>query len=368
MINNVMSRKYIKDKISVVIPIYNESKNISILINNIINELKNKNYEVIIVDDESDDGSIEEVLKISQKNEGIKVIQKMNDKGLTQSIKFGLQTITGDIFIVMDGDGQHDPKDISKMFNVIKKNDLVIGYRDLTKIRSIGQFRKKMSIFFNKFVNLLLGTNLIDPLTGFFMGKTKILKKNFFDLSNDGFKVLIDLIHVNKNKIKISEIEINFKKREFGKSKLDSRVAFSFFTQLLSLSTFGIFSSKFIGFIMIGSVGLLVHLSVFFLLYSFELSFLVSFFISTFIATINNFFLNHYFNFYIYTRISSLKLIIIALPKYFLITLPGSISSISSANFIHSEYNTTIIFPALIGIIIDITFKYYLSKKWVWKN
>lgn len=51
MINNVMSRKYIKDKISVVIPIYNESKNISILINNIINELKNKNYEVIIVDD-----------------------------------------------------------------------------------------------------------------------------------------------------------------------------------------------------------------------------------------------------------------------------------------------------------------------------
>ena len=119
---------------------------------------------------------------------------------------------------------------------------------------------------------------------------------------------------------------------------------------------------------MIGSLGLLIHLNIFFLLIFFELSFLISFFISTIFATFSNFFLNHFFNFFSYTKISSLQLIITALPKYILITLPGTISSISSANFIHSEYNTVIIFPALIGIMIDITFKYFLSKKWVWKN
>lgn len=363
-----MNRKYINNKISIVIPIYNEHKNISILINNLIEELKYKDCEFIIVDDGSDDGSIEEVLKIAQINERVKIIQKMNDRGLLQSIKFGLQTISGEIFIVMDGDGQHDPKDISKMLNIINKNDLIIGYRDLKNSKSLGQIRKKISIFFNKCINFILGTNLTDPLTGFFMGKTNILNKDFFNLGSDGFKILIDLIYVNKKKIQIKEVKINFKRREFGVSKLDTRIAFSFFTQLMSLSTFCVFSSKFIGFIIIGFIGLLIHLVIFVLLISFELSFQVSFIISTIFATFNNFFLNHFFNFFSFTKISSMSLLFIALPKYILITMPGTFSSISSANFIHSEYDTSIIIPALIGIIIDITFKYYLSKKWVWKN
>jgi len=361
-------RHHIQNKISIVIPIYNELNNITILIKDLIKILKNNNFEIIVVDDGSTDGSIIEILNLCNNDHRINIIQRMNDRGLVQSIKFGIQSISGEFFIVMDGDGQHDPNDINKMLNLIKHKDLIIGYRNLKKLETITPIRKLASIICNHVINIILRTQLKDPLTGFFMGRSSILNKKFFNMNTEGFKILIDLVYSNKNKILIDEVMINFRNRKFGESKLDSRIAFSFVTQMISLSLFGLISSKFIGFSLIGITGLLVHASIFYFLINIDLSFFLSFLISTIFATFNNFFLNHFFNFVHSSGCKSKKVFIYSLTKYFLITLPGTITSIGASNFIYTEYNLGILLPAFIGITMDITFKYFLSKKWVWGN
>ncbi len=88
-------RKFIKNKISIIIPTYNEAENINTLLEEIINEVKNKEYEIIIVDDGSNDETVNNIFKNYNQNNKIKVIQREYDRGLLQSIKFALQSISG---------------------------------------------------------------------------------------------------------------------------------------------------------------------------------------------------------------------------------------------------------------------------------
>ena len=200
-------RKFIKNKVSIIIPTYNEEDNINNLIVQVLNALKNVNCEIIIVDDGSTDQTAEIILKIFEDNANVKLIQREeSSKGLLQSIKFALQTITGEYFAVMDGDGQHTPDDLLTLINELETSDFVIGVRDLKNTASISTFRRNLSKFFNKILSVMLGKVISDPLTGFFAGKISILNKKFFWIDNSGFKILLDLLFSNKgNNIKITE-------------------------------------------------------------------------------------------------------------------------------------------------------------------
>ena len=111
-------RKFIEKKISIVIPTLNEESNIIQLINEINNELSDIDYEIIIVDDGSTDATAKKILNEFKDNQSVKLIQRQHDKGLVQSIKFGLQSITGEYFVVMDGDRQHSPSNIKTLLTM----------------------------------------------------------------------------------------------------------------------------------------------------------------------------------------------------------------------------------------------------------
>ena len=142
-------RKFIKNKLSIIIPTYNEAENINNLLEEIINEIKNREYEIIIVDDGSSDETVSNIFMQYNQNSNIKVIQREHDRGLLQSIKFALQSISGEYFLVMDGDGQHSPKDINVLLNELHHNDLAIGSRDLENLTSMHKSRVNLSKFFN---------------------------------------------------------------------------------------------------------------------------------------------------------------------------------------------------------------------------
>ena len=238
-------RKFIEKKISIVIPTLNEESNIIQLINEINNELSDIDYEIIIVDDGSTDATAKKILNEFKDNQSVKLIQRQHDKGLVQSIKFGLQSITGEYFVVMDGDRQHSPSNIKTLLSGLQENDLAIGVRNLKNLNVISIKRLFLSKFFNKILQLILSTKISDPLTGFFAGKVSLLNQKFFLLANSGFKVLLDLIFSNKkNKINIIEKEIKFNARVEGTSKLNAHVGFSFITQILSYLFNGLLSSK----------------------------------------------------------------------------------------------------------------------------
>ena len=115
--------------ISIVIPTYNEVKNIIPLLRNLINILNNFEYEIIIVDDDSPDGTSEEIDKFMNDNKRIKLITRIGRSGLSSAIKEGLLFARGKYLLVLDGDGQHDPSFILNMVNTIEnsKAAIVIG-------------------------------------------------------------------------------------------------------------------------------------------------------------------------------------------------------------------------------------------------
>ena len=362
-------RKFIKDKISIIIPTFNEGENINKLIDGIIHEVKNREFEIIIVDDGSEDQTVDNIFSIYKNNNSIKVIQREYDRGLVQSIKFALQSITGEYFVIMDGDGQHSPKDINLLVSDLKQNDLVIGCRDLANITAISKQRALLSKFFNSLVSIILSKKLADPLTGFFAGNISILNKKFFLLSNSGFKILLDLIFSNKkSNIKISEKTINFISRDSGNSKLGSQVVFSFITQIISYIFNGLISSKFIGFLIIGAFGFVIHFSILFLSLNYlQQSFYYSHVIATLITATINFILNNYLNFY-NSDIKDSKSLFFALLKYYLINLPGFLTSIGGASFVYNTMTKNPYFSSFAGVILETIFKYIISKTWIWKS
>lgn len=358
-----------KNKLSIVIPTYNEAENIVGLINEILSTLNRINFEIIVVDDDSKDSTAKKILKNFKENNRIILIRRKYDRGLVQSIKQGLQTITGSLFLVMDGDGQHDPRDIIGMLKLLKKSDLVIGIRKFDSNKSISETRQSLSKFFNFLTRIVLKKKIKDPLTGFFAGKIFLLNKKFYSINNSGFKVLLDLIFANKENLnKISEKKINFRTRKKGKSKLDFSIFFSFITQLISYLFNGLISSRFIGFILIGGCGFLLH---FFLMFYFlkmtNLNFIFCHSVSTFIASTFNFTINNYLNFYDY-KLKDFKNFSIGLLKYYFINIPGIGSSLTGASFAYNILTNNPYIASFIGVIFDSIFKFIISVNWIWKS
>ncbi len=213
--------------VSIVIPVYNEKNNISLLVSKITSKINRIKHEIIIVDDSSNDGS-KEVLKKLSKKKNLKIIfRKEKIRDLSKSCRDGFEISKFDKILVMDGDLQHNPKYILKMILLMKnKNfDVIVGARDLvnSRVKSLSFFRQSASFVLIKFLNLIFGKKTIDPMSGFFLFKKKIYKKNKKLLFLKGFKILADLIYADRN-ISVKDLKINFEYRVKGTSKLNYKI------------------------------------------------------------------------------------------------------------------------------------------------
>ena len=230
-------------KFSIVIPVYNESKNLPLLIPEIYKVLKKEIFELIIVDDNSSDNTSKIIKNFKKKN--LKHIIRRRDRDLIKSCILGFKNSKYDKILVMDGDLQHRPKDILKFLYIFKKYnaDIVVGTRNLfkNKTHNLSIIRLTASRILILLVNLLLGNRTSDPMSGFFLFKKKIFLENQSKLFKKGYKILLDLIYTNKSKYKICDVQINFDSRKKGRSKMNLKVVF-----FLILMIFSKFYGKFV--------------------------------------------------------------------------------------------------------------------------
>ena len=214
------------NKFSIVIPVYNEAKNLRILIPRIYQVLKNKEFEIIIVDDNSTDNTTKLLKKCKKKN-FYHIIRKSN-RDLSKSCVLGFKKSKYKNIIVMDGDLQHKPSDIKKFLYVfrIKNPDIVVGTRNLFKYKkhNLNAFRLFASRALILIVNLLLENKTSDPMSGFFMFKKEIFLKSEKKLINRGYKILLDLLYISNQKIKVYDVSIDFDSRVKGKSKMSMKI------------------------------------------------------------------------------------------------------------------------------------------------
>ena len=214
-------------KLSIVIPILNEEKNILPLTKKIKKYLKSYDFEIIFVDDNSNDKSKEILKKLKKKYLFFKPILRFNEPDLSKSCFDGIKKSKFENILIMDGDLQHDPKYIPNMFNKYIKEDLdlVVGARKLYKPNNPGlsetrRFASLILIYFFSFLNI----KTKDPMSGFFLFKKKIYTKNKKKYFGKGFKILADLIINSKPKLKTGDIYIDFKRRYYDKSKMNYKI------------------------------------------------------------------------------------------------------------------------------------------------
>ncbi|HJN84264.1 MAG TPA: glycosyltransferase [Candidatus Pelagibacter bacterium] len=215
------------NKFSIVIPTYNEKQNIALLVNKIDKYLRNFFYEIIVIDDNSQDGTklVLKEIKSSKKN-FLFYIRKKENRDLSQSLILGIKKTKFNNIIIMDGDLQHNPKYLPKIIRVFfeKKIDLLVCVRNFKKRSGLSIIRYFASLSLIFFINIFLGRRVSDPMSGFFIFKKKIYISNKKNIYGKGFKLLFDLIYFSKRSLKIKEYMIIFSKRKNNKSKMNLKV------------------------------------------------------------------------------------------------------------------------------------------------
>jgi dolichol-phosphate mannosyltransferase len=206
----------------IVIPTYNEAENIGVLIGRII-ALNIKDLQIIIIDDDSQDGT-RGILKKLSKKYPISYFIRKNKRGYGSALKFGLEKAKNfDVIITMDGDLSHNPKEIPRMINKIKYGyEMVIGSRYVPggKTTNWPILRKLTSRITNLFVRTMLSTGIKDNTSGYRAYSGRIIRKILNNLNSEGYSILEEILFlVKKEKSKIAEIPITFDNRKAGKSK-----------------------------------------------------------------------------------------------------------------------------------------------------
>ena len=215
-----------KNKISIVIPALNEEKNIKPLTKQIIKYLKNIKFEIIFVDDSSVDKSKSVLLNLSKKYKFFNPLLRKKNRDLTQSCFDGIEKSKYSNILIMDADLQHNPKYIPKMLKVFNNNkDIVVGARKLTsgKNKGLSEFRRFASVILI-FLFKIFNIKTSDPMSGFFIFKKKLYKKNKKYYFGKGFKILADILINSRDKLETTDVYIDFNRRYESESKMSFKI------------------------------------------------------------------------------------------------------------------------------------------------
>jgi len=250
MLDSQMIKNH-KTQVSIIIPTFNESKNIIKILKSIGENLPiNIPTETIVVDDNSPDGTgklVEDYLKNLKKAAGftIDIIHKKTKSGLSSAILHGIQQAKGETIVVMDSDFSHPPQIIPKMIDALKKShfDIVVASRYVSGgiISDWTLKRKLLSKIANKIAKKFLGIKIDDPMSGFFAFNRSIINELKFE--GIGYKILMEILVKTKG-VHVKEIPYTFSDRKEGASKFDHHVIIDYLKSVWKLYQYGKSSSK----------------------------------------------------------------------------------------------------------------------------
>ncbi|HOK03383.1 MAG TPA: glycosyltransferase family 2 protein [Spirochaetota bacterium] len=357
------------EKVSIIVPTFKEAENIPELTRQIDVALKKTKYkyEIIIVDDNSQDG-IDQKVKELEKNYPVKLKIRLNEKGLSSAVIAGFELASGEIFLVMDADLSHPPEKIPEMLDKISKEnfDFVIGSRFVK-----GGSAEHFNIFrtLNALVSRMIArpfTSVKDPMAGFFAFKSSLLEQKV-KLNPLGFKIGLELL-VKLNPRRVTEIPIQFQERLYGKSKLTLKQQILYLIHIWRLFRFKFRTlSEFIVFSLIGASGMVVDLSFVFISYDIlNLNFRVARVIGFVFALTSNFMLNRKFNFP-----KNGHGIIKQYIRFFIVSLTGFAVNWTISVYLYETrpfFNKYYLLAAFLGILGGLSVNFLGSKFYVFKQ
>ncbi len=250
--------------LSIVVPTFNEAENIRVLVERLSRVLRGINYEIIVVDDNSPDGTWRVAQELAKKGYPIRVIRRIGERGLGSAIVRGLYEAQGEFVVVMDADLQHPPEVVPQLYREALRSgaDIVVasryarggGVKGWSRIRLL--ISRTASIL--AYVLLAESRRTSDPMSGFFLVRRKLVEK--VRLEGRSWKVLLELL-AKAPSVRVSEVPYVFERRYRGESKLGLRAMIDYVFDLLRLGNY-----RALKFVTVGASGTIVNLAILWLL------------------------------------------------------------------------------------------------------
>ncbi|WP_024275648.1 glycosyltransferase family 2 protein [Hyphomicrobium sp. 802] len=358
-------------QLSVVVPTYCEAGNIASMISALDAALAGINWEVIFVDDDSPDGTMSTIRSIGAHDGRVRALRRVGRRGLAGAVIEGMLASGADIVAVVDADLQHDEKLLPDMLRDIEtgKSDIVIGTRyDQTGDAREGfsATRRVSSMLATALTNMLLKTNVSDPMSGFFMLKRSIIDTIAPKLSPGGFKLLLDILASAPSGVRVSEKPYVFRPRKVGQSKLDGLVIADFLGLLLTKTTGNLVPPRFFLFALVGATGLIIHLAALrSAIVLARASFNEAQIFAAFVAMTFNFFLNNALTFRD-RRLSGVD-IISGLLTFYVVCSVGTLANIGVADLVYN-HDPNWWRAGIAGALMAAVFNYAASSALTWRR
>ena len=231
-------------KFSLVVPTYNEETNIRELCRKITNVLDALpiDSEIIIVDDNSPDGTWRAAQDLAKQDKRLKVVRRISQRGLASAVVCGWAASEGEILGVIDADLQHPPEILAKMINKILNDnevDIVVASRyiaggGISKNNFWQTLRSQLAIFLGFIFVPRIFKSVKDSMSGYFILRKKVISgKQFRPM---GYKILLEVLAIG-NYRKVCEIPYNFAVRQGGETKTDWKQCLFYLLNLITLRT-----------------------------------------------------------------------------------------------------------------------------------
>jgi dolichol-phosphate mannosyltransferase len=356
----------------VVIPTFNERDNIAPLLAKLAQVLDGFRWEVVFVDDDSTDGTVAELERVCTTDPRVRSVRRLGRRGLASAVVEGMLSNFAPFIAVMDADHQHDERLLARMLEILRKDeaDVVVGSRYLAEggVGDWSRGRRAISRAATLLSRLVLrGRHLTDPMSGFFMLKRPAFDAAVRRLSQEGYKILLDIIASSPRTVRIKEVAYVFGTRQHGQSKLDSLVVLDYLTLLLDKLLGRWVPVRFLMFTAVGSVGVVLHMAVLAAAMKSGVAFLPAQTAATAVAIAGNFFLNNALT-YRDKRLKGLGRVLLGLVSFYAICSVGAVANVGIANFLFVEQRYAWWLSGIAGILVGAVWNYATSALFTWRK
>jgi dolichol-phosphate mannosyltransferase len=358
-------------ELSIVIPTFNERENVPLMVERLRAVLADCTWEVIFVDDDSPDRTAEAAKSLGAADARVRCLRRIGRRGLAGACLEGILASQARYVAVMDADLQHDERLIPAMLATLREGaaELVVGTRYADEGGSAAGFsapRLKISRFATGMARRVLGVDLSDPMSGFFMARRDAIERLAPSLSTQGFKLLLDIVATAGKSIRVAELPFAFRPRLRGESKLDARVAFDFLGLVLAKATNDAVSLRFLFFSAVGAVGIMVHFVVLAAaLRLAHLPFSAAQTIATLAAIAGNFVLNNRFT-YRDQRLAGREFFV-GLARFYVVSIIGAVSNVGVGGWLFSSHQRWWV-AGLGGAVMGLVWNYVVASLVVWRS
>jgi dolichol-phosphate mannosyltransferase len=358
-------------KLSIVIPTFNERDNVEQLLDLIETALPHVEWEVVFVDDDSSDGTGDVVMRICRVDPRVRLIRRLGRRGLSSAVVEGILSTSAPFVAVLDADLQHDERLLGPMLQTLdhEKTDLVVGSRYMREgdLGSWAESRQAISQIATTLSRMVLKVPMTDPMSGFFMVRREAFDRAVRNLSNQGYKILLDLVASSPTPPRVMELPYVFRVRQRGESKLDALVTLEYVNLLLDKLVGRWIPVKFILFAAIGGLGVLVHMATLSTLMLADFTtFLWAQTSATIAAMTFNFFVNNVLT-YRDKQLKGLRSLTIGLLSFYVVCSVGAVANVGIAQVMFTrDYSWWL--AGIAGILVGAVWNYALSSIFTWKT